>query len=70
MTSQSFKQIIGIHIFPNISRSKDNQTMKCVHLTEYNMRNGFLKKSFTQCGGETIATPFFKISKLILSLDQ
>ena len=28
MTSQPAKQAIAIHIFPNISRSKDNQTMK------------------------------------------
>ena len=27
MTSQTGKQVIKIHILPNISRSKDNQTM-------------------------------------------
>ena len=30
MTSQPGKQTIAIHILPNISRSKDNQTMKLV----------------------------------------
>ena len=43
MTSQSRQQIITIHIFSNISRSKDNQTMKFGQLIEYKMRNFFLK---------------------------
>ena len=33
MTSQTGKQIITIHILPNISRSKGNQTMKFRQLT-------------------------------------
>ena len=37
----------------NISRSKDNQTMKFGQLIECNMRNIFLEKSYTKCGGET-----------------
>ena len=36
---QPGKKIIAMHIFPNISRSKDNQTMKFGQLVEYNMRN-------------------------------
>ena len=60
MTSKSGKQAIAIHILPNISRSKGNQTMKFAHLTEYNMRNGFLKKSHPKCGGETIPWPYSK----------
>ena len=36
----------------------------------YNMRNIFVEKSFTKCGGETIPRPFSKISKLSLSLDE
>ena len=60
MTSQSFKQIIGIHIFPNISRSKDNQTMKSVHLTEYNMRNGFLKNHLHNVVEKLFPHPFSK----------
>ena len=70
MTSQSSKQVIVIHILPNISRSKGTQTMKSGHLIEYNMKNVFLEKSFTKCGGETIPTPFSKISKFLISLDQ
>ena len=35
----------------NISRSKDNQTMKFGQLMKCNMRNVFLEKSYTKCGG-------------------
>ena len=56
-------------ILPNISRSKDNQTMEFGQLIEYNMRNNFLEKSFTKRGGETISRPFSKKSKLSMSLD-
>ena len=38
---------------PNISRSKDNQTMKFGQLIEFKTRNNFLEKSYTKCGGET-----------------
>ena len=55
MTSQPGLQTIAIHIFPNISQSKDkqylnisqskgNQTMKFGQLIEYNKRNIFLQK--------------------------
>ena len=37
MTSSAGKQMITIHILPDISRSKDNQTMKCGQLIPYNM---------------------------------
>ena len=37
MTSQPGKRIIEMHILTNISRSKDNQTMKFGQLVEYNM---------------------------------
>ena len=59
MTSQPGKQIIAIHILPNISRSKNNQTMKYGKLIDCNMKNIFLEKSFAKCGGETILRPFF-----------
>ena len=70
MTSQTGKQTIAIHILPNISRSKGNQTMKFGQLIEYNMRNTFVEKSYTKYGGETIPRSFSKKSKLIISLDQ
>ena len=56
--------------YTNISRSKDNQTMKFGQLIEYNMKNIFPKKSYINCGGETIPRPFSKKSKLIRSLHQ
>ena len=34
MTSQLDRQKIGIHILPNVSRSKGNQTMKFGQLIE------------------------------------
>ena len=70
MTSQPGYQTIVIHIFPNISRSKDNQTMKFSQLIEYNIKNIFLKKSYTKCSGETSPRPFFEKFKLSISLDQ
>ena len=45
MMSSTVKQTITIHIFSNISRCKDNQTMKFGELIEYNVRNIFLQKS-------------------------
>ena len=44
MTSQPGLQTIAIHILPNISQSKDNQTIKFGQLIEYNKRNIFFKK--------------------------
>ena len=67
MTSQSGKQTM--HILPNISRNKANQTMKFGQLVEHSMRNIFLKKSYTKSGGETILGLFFKKS-MSISLGQ
>ena len=44
MTSQLGLQTITIHIFPNISQSKGNQTMKFGQLIEYKKTNIFLQK--------------------------
>ena len=44
MTSQTALQTITIHILPNISQSKGNQTIKFGQLIEYNKRNIFLQK--------------------------
>ena len=40
-------------MLPYVSRNKGNQTMKFGQLTEYNMRNISLKKSYTKCRSET-----------------
>ena len=58
----------AMHILPNITRTKGNQTMKFGQLIEYNMRNIFLEKSYTKCAGENIPRPFSKKSKLSKSL--
>ena len=44
--------------------------MKFGQLIEYKMRNIFLGKSYTNCGGEANPKPFYKKSKLSLSLNQ
>ena len=48
MTSQTGRQIITKHLLANISRSKDNQTMKLGQLIENNMRNIFLEKLYAK----------------------
>ena len=70
VTLQAGKQTIAIHILPNTSSNKNNQTMKLGQLIEYNMRNIFFEKPYSKCGGETIPRPFFKKSKPSISLDQ
>ena len=45
----------------------DNQIWSVI---EYNMKNTFVEKSYTKCGGETIPRPFSKKSKLSISLYQ
>ena len=64
VTSQPGKQTIEIHTLSNISRSKGNQSV-------VRMRNIFLEKSKTTCGGKTIPKPFSKNLKIkCISLDQ
>ena len=60
MTSQRGQQTITIHILPNISRNKGNQEMKFGQLIEYNMRNIFIKKSYTKRARETFPRPLSK----------
>ena len=55
---------------PNISRSKGNQVIRFGRLTECNMRNIFLEKSYSKYGGESIPRPFSAKPKLNISLDQ
>ena len=44
--------------------------MKIGQLVEYNIRNIFLEKSYTKCGGETSPRPFSTKSILSISLNQ
>ena len=59
MTSQPGQQAITKHIFPNISQSKGNQTIKFGQLIEYSNRNIFLRKSYRKWGSETGSRPLF-----------
>ena len=70
ITSQSGHQTIAMHILPDIPTRKGKQKMKFGQLIEYNMRNIFLEKPNTKCGGETSLRPFYKKSKLSISVSQ
>ena len=59
-----------MHILPNISQSKINQTMKFGHLIEFNLRDIFLEKFYIKCVGETSPRPFSEKLKFSMSLDQ
>ena len=58
VTSQIGKQIITIHILPNISRTKDIG-IKIGSLTEYIVRNIFPQKSCKKWAKKTSSRPFF-----------
>ena len=66
MTSQPGLQTIAIHILPNISQSKCNQTMKFGQIIEYNKRNIFLQKLFGKWGRETSSRPLFSFWKSLI----
>ena len=68
MMSNPGWQTVTIHILPNISRNKDNQIITFGQSLEYNTRNIFLKKLYTECDGKAIS--FSKKSKLSIPLDQ
>ena len=59
MTSQPDLQTVAIHILPNISQSKCNQTMKFGQIIEYNKRNIFHQKLYGKLGRETSSRPLF-----------
>ena len=60
MTPQPEKQTIAKHILPNISRTKDSQTMKFDELGKYNMRNICFSKNRTQNVVKLFSDPFLK----------
>ena len=59
MTSQPGLQTVAIRIFPSISQSKANQTMKFGQLIEYNKRNVFLQKFREKLGRGTSSRSLF-----------
>ena len=64
LTSQPGKRTNVVHILLNISRRKDNETLKFGQLIECNMRNVFLEKSYAKCGRKTISRLFSKKIKI------
>ena len=78
MTLQPGLQTIAIHTLPNISQSKDNQTMKFGQLIEYDKRNLFFKNYAENEAGRLVPDLFLffekasyevKVSGLQLSFD-
>ena len=59
MTSQHGLQTTALHILPNISQSKGNQTMKFVQLIDYNKRNLSLQRLCRKWGKVTSSRTFF-----------
>ena len=59
MTPQSGYQTIAIHILPNISRSKGNQTIKFGQVIQHNKKNIFIQKSFRKQSKEISFRPLF-----------
>ena len=55
MRPEPNKKTVPTHLFPNLSRSKGNQAVKFGQLIEYSIRNIFVEKLYTKCGGETIS---------------
>ena len=54
--------------YAHVAQYIGNQTMKFGQLTECNMRNIFLEKPCTKCGGETSPRPFSEKLKILYSL--
>ena len=67
VTSQSGLQIITIHILPNTSRKKGNQTMKFDRLIKYNAKNIFFSRNHAENGAWTLVPDLFLIFKKALS---
>ena len=70
MTSQPSDQTLVIHIVPNISSRKGSQTLISRLLTEGNMRNIFLEKSYAKYVGDTSPRLFPEKLKISTFLDQ
>ena len=59
LRSKSWKQAIAIHILPNISRSKGNQTTKTVQLID-SIRENFLENHPQNVVEKLLPDPFLK----------
>ena len=63
MTSQPGLQTVAIHILPNTSQSKGNQTMEFGHLIEYNKRNVFFFKNYAENEAKGLVPDIFLFLK-------
>ena len=63
MTPQPGWQTITMHIFPNISRSKDHKTTKFGQLIEYNKGRIFLQ-NYAENEGERLVRDLFLFLKI------
>ena len=70
MMSQSGLQTIPIHILPNISQSKGNQTMKFGQLIEHNKRIFFFKNYAENEAGWLVPDLFLFFKKLKMRWKQ
>ena len=57
MKSHTGKQVIMIHILPNISRSKGNRSSKLNPLIAYKVKNPFFLNLYQKCDMETSPRP-------------
>ena len=60
MTLATEKLIITIHILPNLSKGKDNLTLKLGQFIECKMTNYFPESQFTKYGDETSSRPLYE----------
>ena len=63
MKSQLGLQTIAIHLLPNISKSKDKQTMKLDQLREYNKKIFFFKNYAKNEAGRLVPDLFLFFEK-------
>ena len=68
MTSQPGYLTIKIHILPNISRSKGNQTLKFCQLIEYYKRDNFFKNHEENEAGRLVPELFLFFKKALYGL--
>ena len=63
MISQTGNKIIKTHIFPDTSRSKDNQAILLGQLIKYNVKNIFLQKLSINEAGKLVPNQFLSSKK-------
>ena len=63
MTSHPGLQTVAIHILPNTSQSKGNQTMEFGHLIESNKRNVFFFKNYAENEAKGLVPDIFLFLK-------